>query len=33
MDKPMNFLNNRRIFDSRDKLLPVYNMASSGLKT
>ena len=29
----MNFLNNRTIFNSRDKLLLVYNMASSlGLK-
>ena len=31
-NKPMNFLQNRIIFNSRDKLLPVYNMASSGLK-
>ena len=30
--KPKNFLNNRTIFDSRDKLSPVYNMASSDLK-
>ena len=31
-NKPMNFLKNRRISNSRDKLAPVYNMASSGLK-
>ena len=29
---PMNFLRNRIIFNSRDKLSPVYHMASSGLK-
>ena len=28
----MNFLKNRIIFNSRDKLSPVYNMAYSGLK-
>ena len=28
----MNFLNNKTIFNSRERLLPVYNMASSGLK-
>ena len=28
----MNFLKNRTISHSRDKLLPVYNMASSGVK-
>ena len=32
IDRPMNFLNNRITFDSRDKLSPVYNMVSSGLK-
>ena len=31
-NEPMNFLKNRTISDSRDKLLPVYNTASSGLK-
>ena len=31
-NKPMNFLNNRTIFDSIHKILPVYNIASSGLK-
>ena len=29
--KTRNFVKNRTIFNSRDKLLPVYNMASSGL--
>ena len=28
----MNFLQTKTIFNSRDKLSPVYNMASSGLK-
>ena len=28
----MNFLKNRTFINSRDKLLPVYNRASSGLK-
>ena len=28
----MNFLKNRTFFNSRDKLLAVYNMASSDLK-
>ena len=31
-NKPMNFLKNRTISNSRDKLSPVHNMASLGLK-